>query len=223
MSIIENIFRRRRVRIEKLLPYGFVKDDDLYFYKTVLQGCGFEMIVTVTANGEISATVIDPAFNEPYTLHLTDGAVGGFAGNVRSQYEKILTDISESCFEAEVFKSVQAKELIGYVRDTYGDELEFLWAKFPDNAVWRRKDTAKWYGALLTVSKRKLGIKSDEMTEIIDLRISPENMDALIDNMHYFRGWHMNKKNWYTVILDGSVATEELRHRIYESYLLATK
>ena len=38
----------------------------------------------------------------------------------------------------------------------YCDELEFLWQKFPDNAVWRRKDNKKWYGALLTVSKEKL-------------------------------------------------------------------
>lgn len=52
-------------------------------------------------------------------------------------------------FEPNVFKSVYAKELIEYVCSTYGDELEFLWQKFPDNAIWRRKDTGKWYGALL--------------------------------------------------------------------------
>ena len=223
MNSITSIFQRKKVIFNKLTGYGFSKDNDTYFYKSVLKDSGFEITVVINQDGDVSATVIDPVFNEPYTLHLTDGAVGSFVGSVRSEYEKILADISDHCFAPEVFKSVQAKELIEYVRTTHADELEYLWEKFPDNAVWRRKDTTKWYGALLTVSKRKLGIKSDEMVEIIDLRIAPENMDALIDNKFYFPGWHMNKKNWYTVILDGSVSLEELHGRIGESYLLANK
>ena len=223
MDSITRIFRRKAVNFEKLISYGFTKDDDVFSYKTILQDSGFEMTVVVNAAGDVSATVIDPAFHEPYTLHLADGAVGDFVGNVSAEYEKLLTEISEKCFASEVFKSAQAKELIEYVRMRYGDELEFLWKKFPDNAIWRRKDSTKWYGALLTVSKRKLGIKDDEMVEIIDLRIAPENMTALIDNKTYFPGWHMNKKNWYTIILDGSVSGEELKRRLDESYLLASK
>lgn len=181
------------------------------------------MTVTINVEGDVSAVVIDLTFHEPYTLHLTDSAVGSFVGKVRSEYEEILTDISKHCFETEIFKSAQAKELIDYVRDTYGDELEYLWEKFSDNAIWRRKDTAKWYGALLTVSKRKLGIKSDEIVEIIDLRAEPSELENFVDNKKFYPGWHMNKKSWYTVILDGSVSNEELHHRIDESYLLAIK
>ena len=36
-------------------------------------------------------------------------------------------------------------------------------------------------------------------------------------------GWHMNKKNWYTIILDGRIQTEEVCTRIDESYRLAKK
>ena len=223
MSSIASIFRRKKVIFSKLIDYGFRKDNDAYIYQSVLKDSEFEITVVVHQDGAVSATVIDPTLHEPYTLHLTDGAVGSFVGSVRSEYEKILTDISDHCFAPEVFKSIQAKELIEYVRTAYADELEYLWEKFPDNAVWRRKGTTKWYGALLTVSRRKLGLESDEMVEIIDLRTAPENMDAQIDNKLYFPGWHMNKKNWYTVILDGSVSLEELRGRIDESYLLAAK
>ena len=223
MDMIQSIFKRKRVRFDTLIDYGFLKDGGTYSYKTTLQDSSLAMTVHVGEHGEVSATVIDPTFNESYTLHLADGAVGSFVGKVKAEYEQVLTDIANRCFEPEVFKSVQAKELIVYIRSTYGDELEYLWEKFPDNAVWRRKDTAKWYGALLTVSKRKLGIKSDEMVEIVDLRITPENMEFLIDNRVYFPGWHMNKKSWYTIILDGSVSLEELRRRLDESYLLAIK
>lgn len=34
-----------------------------------------------------------------------------------------------------MFRAEQALKMIDYVRETYGDELEFLWTKFPDNSV----------------------------------------------------------------------------------------
>lgn len=219
MDMIESIFRRKAVALNKLPAYGFTYESEVYAYHTVLPDSGFVMNVAITPQGEVSAAVIDPAANEPYTLHLSDDAVGG----VRSEYEETLRDIADICFEPDVFKSAQAKELIRYVRDTYGDEPEYLWTKFPDNAVWRRKDTKKWYGALLSVSTDKLGIVPGKAAEIIDLRIRPEKMDSLIDRKTYFPGWHMNKRNWYTMILDGSVSFEELCRRIDESYKLAVK
>ena len=134
---------------------------------------------------------------------------------------EVLQDIADKCYETEIFKSKQALEIISYIRQKYGDELEFLWERLSDNAVWRRKDNDKWYGVLLSLPRRKLGIKSDEIVEIIDLKGEPEALKSLIDNKHYYPGWHMNKKHWYTIILDGSVSLDEICHRIDASYLLA--
>lgn len=111
--------------------------------------------------------------------------------------------------------------IIRYVRESFGDELEFLWTKFPDNAVWRRKDNRKWYGAVLTVVGRKIGLDTDKVVEIIDLRMDPSDVETVLSRAHYYPGWHMNKKNWYTVVLDGSIPDEELKERIMESYELA--
>lgn len=69
---------------------------------------------------------------------------------------------------SSIWKSDHTNKVTDYVRQKYGDELEFLWPKTPDNAIWRRKDSGKWYAALLVVSKRKLGGDSDEVVEIID-------------------------------------------------------
>ncbi len=223
MDIIKSVFQRKAVVRDKLPAYGFTYDSGVYAYHTILPGSGFKMTVTITPQGQVSASVIDPAVNEPYTLHLVNDAAGSFVGGLRSEYEQTLRDVADKCFEPDIFKSVQAKELIRYVRDTYGDEPEYLWTKFPDNAVWRRKDTGKWYGALLSVSTSKLGISPGKMAEIIDLRIQPEKINALIDQKIYFPGWHMNKKNWYTIVLDESVSFEELCQRIDESYKLAVK
>ena len=113
--------------------------------------------------------------------------------------------------------------LTDYVRNTYGDELEFLWEKFPDNAIWRRKDNEKWYGVFLTVQGSKLGMKSDEIAEIIDLRIKPEERETVLQNDHYYPGWHMNNKSWYTIVLDEGVPDDEICRRLNESYRLAKK
>ena len=123
----------------------------------------------------------------------------------------------------KVFQSAQAQAIIRYVADEYGDELEFLWQKFDDNAIWRRRDTGKWYGLLAVVSRQKLGQQADERVEIIDLRLDPAELAMTVDHQRYFPGWHMNKKHWYTIILDGSVSTAEICRRIDESYRLARK
>ncbi|WP_208293491.1 MmcQ/YjbR family DNA-binding protein [Zophobihabitans entericus] len=142
---------------------------------------------------------------------------------VRADYHNVLQKIAEQCFELNIFKSDDAKKIIEYIRNTYHDELEFLWPKFPNNAIFRRKDTSKWYGAILTLSKRKLGIESDEIIEILDLRINPEEVTAVVDHKTFFPGYHMNKKHWYTICLDGSLPIEDIYQRIDISYQLATK
>lgn len=73
----------------------------------------------------------------------------------------------------------------------------------------------------MTVSRRKLGIDSDEIVEIIDLREEPGVLEKLIDNMRYYSGWHMNKKHWFTVILDGSIPLNEIYRRIDKSCMFA--
>ena len=145
--------------------------------------------------------------------------------NLRWMYRngKAVPNVPEKHRSQSVFKSDQAQNVIQYLRDVYNDELEFLWPRFPNNAVFRRKDTGKWYGALLTLSGKKLGLYSDEIIEIIDLRARPEEIASLTDMKRYFPGYHMNKKNWYTVCLDGSVQTDEIFRRIDDSYRLALK
>ncbi len=179
------------------------------------------MTILIAADETVKTKVIDRFSKEEYVLHRMAGAAGPFVGAVRSDHETILRDISEKCFEPDVFKSDYARQVIQYVHDTYHDELEFLWQRFPDNAVFRRKDSGKWYGALLIVSKIKLGLESDDVVEILDLRIQPESIDPLLDGKIYLPGYHMNKKHWYTVCLDGSIPIDEILRRIDDSYELA--
>lgn len=223
MDIIETIFRYKVADFNKLVSYGFQKEDDIYTYKTTLPSSDFLMTVQITKQGKITTLVIDPAINEPYTLHLVDRAVGAFVGKIKSEYEEVLNDISNRCFTKKVFQSSQAQEIIKYCLEKYGDELEFLWEKFDDNAIIRRKDNKKWYLLMLVVSRRKLGFDSDERVEIIDLRMKLEDIEAKVDGKKFFGGYHMNKKSWVTICLDNTVSLEDIFSLIDDSYKLAIK
>lgn len=214
------LFYNKKPNFQKLQNFGFLKDGTCYQYTTVIADGQFAMTVSISEDGKVATKLVDCDSKEEYVLYRVEKAAGAFVGMVKNAHDDILKEIADTCFEMDVFKSETAQEVIHYVRDTYGEELEFLWKKFPNNAIWRRKDTNKWFGALLTVSKEKLGIKSDEMAEIIDLRIKPEKLESLVDYKKYYPGYHMNKKHWYTMILDGSVPVKEICERIDESYHL---
>lgn len=222
MKNVTAYFKRRKILFEKLIPFGFVMDNENYIYKEIIADGQFEMRVEIFPDRTIFTKVTDLSTQYEYILHLV-GTQGEFIGKVREDYENVLEKINGACFETNVFKSNMAQKIILYVRNTYGDELEFLWKKFPNNAVFRRKDSSKWYAALLTVQKSKLDIKGQDTIEILDLRILPEELDSLIDNKNYFPGYHMNKEHWFTICLDSSVSFEEITRRIDTSYQLAKK
>ena len=102
---IKNIFKNKAINTERLVLYGFCRENSDYIYNKILESIGFILTVKITANGDITTQLIDRFFGEPYTLHLSRDATGSFVGEVRTQYEEILTDIADKCFEPDVFKS----------------------------------------------------------------------------------------------------------------------
>lgn len=217
----QRIFKHKTPNIPKLLSYGFRAAENGYIFETDVAEGQFRLRVSVTESGEVETVLTDVLTDEPYTLHLVAEASGAFVGRVRTEFEKALQEIAENCFETEIFKSDYAKKLIGYVREKYGIDPEYLWEKFPENAIWRRKDNQKWYGAILTTDGKKFGREGS--VELLDMRMETEMLERMVDDKNYFRGWHMNKKHWVTVLLDGSVSLEEIFRMIDNSYLLAKK
>ena len=223
IDTITRIFKNKKVNTSKLVSFGFQQEKSYYIFHKVLDKYSFELTVIINENGEVSTRMTDLSTNELYTLHLVDSAVGNFVGQIRSEYEYILTEIANNCFDKCVFKSSQSESVIEYVNNKYQDKLEFLWDKFPDTAIWRRKDNKKWYGVIMTIPKNKLGIESDEIVEIIDLRILPDDLSLLVDNERIFLGYHMNKKHWITIIFDNGLPTEKIISLLDHSYDLAKK
>ncbi len=218
MRTISKLTFNKKPNFEKLIEYGFKNTDDGYVLSDDIMSDAFCLNIYVTASGVTRYEIIDRATGEEYTLAYNENAVGAFIGAVRAECESIINDIIVKCYEPNIFKTEYARLVIRYIKEKYGAQAEYLWEKFPNNAVFRDEKTQKWYAALLTVEKRKLGIDEDGTVEIIDLKDTPDNITALVDGKTYLAGYHMNKKHWYTVCLDGSVPIEEIYERIDKSF-----
>ena len=216
----EEIFAKKKVVFEKLERRGFAKTESGYALATDLLGGDFRLTILVDRSGVVDTKLVEKATGEEYVLYKT-GASGSFVGAVRAEVERALADVAETCCEAAAFKSDQTARLIRRVREKHGEELEFLWERFPDYAVWRRKDNGKWYGVLMPVPESKIGGKTEKIVEIVDMKGRPEEVAALVGDGGYRAGWHMNRKYWYAAVLDETIPDAELFERLEESRDLA--
>lgn len=212
--------KNKKANIARLKDYGFTKNGDKFNIKKPILNGQFELNIEVYES-VIKTCLIEITTGDEYTLHLTD-ATGEFVGRIKQEYKNIISDITNRCFESDVFKSEQSRLLIDYIKKTYGSELEFLWEKFPQDAIVRRKDNKKWFGVFMVIEKNKLGLKSSDLIEVIDLR-AEEKVIKSVDQKRIFAGYHMNKNHWITICLDNSLANADLFTLLDSSFNLAQK
>ena len=216
-------FEGRKKNDPKLLAYGFQPNGDALSLCRDLADGQMRLDLSVHADGSLTSKVTDTATDEEYVLHLVPDAAGSFVGRVRNDYQTVLDDVCASCYDFLSFGDGQAKALADYVKGRYRASLEFLWGNSPDAAIWRRDDNRKWFGIMMVVSRRKLGFDSDERVAVMNFKHDAKQDGTITDGAKYFPAYHMSKVHWVTVVLDGSVPTEELTARLDRSYELAKK
>ncbi len=116
------------------------------------------------------------------------------------------------------------EDALNYVRDKYKTKPEYLWRRFPNYAVLRHEDNRKWYGIIMDVPRENLGLNGSERVDIINVKISDASYaDILIRKEGYFKGYHISRGNWVSVLLDGSVPMNEIQSLIDESFIVTSK
>lgn len=111
------------------------------------------------------------------------------------------------------------EDVFQYVRKKYKSEIEYLWVRFPTYAVFRHKDNRKWYGLVMDLPRRKLGLDGEEIVDVLNVKLdSPLLADLLARQEGIFPGYHISRGNWISVLLDGTVPAEEVRDLIDMSY-----
>lgn len=217
----EEVFKKSKVNYNKLLDYGFIKDNNNYIYSINFMNNTFKAIITIN-NDIINGKVIDLNTNEEYLALRVKSNNGSYVNEVRNNYINILNDIKDNCFDYYIYISKQANDIIKYVNNKYNDSLEFLWDKYPPFGILRNKHNNKWYALLGSIYGSTLNIDKEEI-EIINLKLDKDLIKELLIKDGYYEAYHMNKKYWITIVLDNSVNISDIYKYIDYSYNIIDK
>lgn len=86
--------------------------------------------------------------------------------------------------------------------------------------VFRHKDNKKWFALVMSVSRRKLGLDDDTVINVVNLKCENLLIGSLVLEDGIYNAYHMNKKYWITVALDGSVDDAKIEFLTNMSYEL---
>ncbi len=119
----------------------------------------------------------------------------------------------------------QISTIIEHIESEYNTEPEFLWPdRYPSYAVFRHGDNKKWFALVATISGKSLGLKENGQIDVINLKFDKnQTYDFAETSDHVFPAYHMNKNNWITIWLDGTLPNGLIFELIKKSYLLSAK
>ncbi|MBE6572282.1 MAG: hypothetical protein E7656_08560 [Ruminococcaceae bacterium] len=206
---------------EEFEKFGFRRDGDDLVFKTLIASGQLKLVITFRKGTELFCQIFDTDFGDEYILHKIPDAEGAFVGQVREEYEKIISDLLEKCFDGQKKFCGQLLEIREYLLEKYGDTLEFPWDD--ENAIVRRADNKKWYAAFLSVGVKKIGLPVDRPVKIMNVKADPKKIESAIDGKCFFPAYHMNKKHWITLLLDDGIDISEIKRWIDESFFLVEK
>ncbi len=112
------------------------------------------------------------------------------------------------------------ERVIRYAEKQYSTLPESPFSSSPNTIVFRHKRNRKWYGVIMSVAKNKLGLDSELQIELICVKLNPELIDILRNKEGYYPAYHMNKEHWISIVLDGTISSEEICSLLDDSYYL---
>ena len=114
------------------------------------------------------------------------------------------------------------EELFKFVQETWGTEPEYPWLDDPESAVLRHSIGGKWYGLLMKLPRKTLGLTGEGSVEVLNLKLDPALVYILRGQEGYLPAWHMNKTHWLTVLIE-SVPPERVTDLLTQSWELTKK
>ncbi|WP_103582400.1 MmcQ/YjbR family DNA-binding protein [Campylobacter concisus] len=108
-----------------------------------------------------------------------------------------------------------------YIKEKFDVLDEQIFPKYPNFSAFRHKKNEKWFALLMRLSASKLGLESDEMIEVLNLKCSPDLAMVLVDEEQIFKAYHMNKKHWISVNLNSKISQKTVFDLIDESFVLS--
>lgn len=105
-------------------------------------------------------------------------------------------------------------ELINYITEQYSIEEEHPWSKYPKYSVFRHQNNKKWFAVIMNISKRKLGLSSNDTndtTDILNVKCDPFMVGSLRKEKGFYPAYHMNKSNWISIDICESLDDDKIK------------
>ena len=93
------------------------------------------------------------------------------------------------------------QSFIEYCLNTYSTSPDYPFDEDFETAVFRHTDNRKWYAIVMRVSRRKFGFDSDEVIDVVNLKLPTEMFGSFGVSDGVYPAYHMNKLHWISVLL----------------------
>ena len=93
------------------------------------------------------------------------------------------------------------QDFLKYCISTYGTSPDYPFDEDFETAVLRHTDNRKWYAIVMRVSRKKFGFDSDEVIDVVNLKLPTEMFGSFSAADGVYPAYHMNKFHWISVLL----------------------
>ena len=203
---------------KRAIAYGFSRTEAGLELKKELPGVGL-YAVFVIAGKSFEVNVFDADTDEEYLPFNVLDNITGFVTGIREQVEDLVQEIKEKC----LLNSNMKLRLMEYCERKFGTEPEAPWEDSPDAYTFKTAKRNKWYALFMTIPYKSLGLVAKGTLDVVNIKLPPEKVLDLIDRVHFYPAYHMNKKHWITIVLNKEVDEPLVQQLLEESYGLVEK
>ena len=93
------------------------------------------------------------------------------------------------------------RQFFEYCLSAYTTSPDYPFDEDFETAVLRHADNRKWYAIVMRVSRRKFGFDSDEVIDVVNLKLPTEMFGSFDAADGVYPAYHMNKLHWISVLL----------------------
>ena len=119
---------------------------------------------------------------------------------------------------SEMEQLSQRQRVTAYIRDRFSADPEYLWAKYPNYAVFRQPASRKWFALVMDSPRNRLGFDGEGTIDIMDVKCGTLIVGSLLAQDGFLPAYHMSKSSWISILLDETVPDEQIYPLLELSY-----
>ena len=93
------------------------------------------------------------------------------------------------------------QSFLKYSLNTYSTSPDYPFDEDFETAVLRHADNKKWYAIVMHVSRSKFGLDSNDVIDVVNLKLPTEMFGSFGSADGVYPAYHMNKQHWISVLL----------------------